>query len=261
MEIIKEKISIICCTYNCESNLPLFIDSVRSQTSDKYELIIIDGGSTDNTIKVINSNRDIVDKFISEPDEGIYDAWNKGIRLATSNWICFVGSDDLLRPYFVETYCNVISAPSETNVEYISSKVNYFNNTNRSLRILGKPWIWNRFRRQMTTAHVGSLHHIHLFKDVGLYDVNYKIVGDYELLLRKGIHLNTTFVDSVTIDMKAGGVSLSLAALKERFKAHTNTAKMLFFEAMIYFLIGIIALFKFKIEILVDRWMNRISIT
>lgn len=246
-------ISIICATFNSQEVLPRFLRSVRDQTFMNFELIIIDGGSTDNTIKVINSNRDIVDKFISEPDEGIYDAWNKGIGMATSNWICFVGSDDLLRPYFVENYCKVIDSNKETEIDYISSKVNYFNDSNHSLRILGGPWRWSQFRKQMTTAHVGSLHNVDLFNRVGLFDINYKIVGDYELLLRKGQHLNTIFIDEVTIDMKAGGVSLSLEALKERFKAQVHTSQMLFIEAAIYFLMGALALFKLRIEIIINK--------
>lgn len=255
---MQEKISIICCTYNSESDLPLFLDSVKNQTSDSYELIIIDGASNDNTIDIINNNKDIVDKFISEPDQGIYDAWNKGIGLATSNWICFIGSDDLLRPYFVETYCNALLSNKIIDVDYISSKVNYFNNINSSLRILGSPWKWSQFRRQMTTAHVGSLHNTNLFKTVGFYNIDYKIVGDYELLLRKGKELNTFFINMVTADMKAGGVSLSVAALMERFKVHRRTLQMLFVEAFAYYLIGLLALFKFKIEMLFCEWRGKI---
>ena len=106
-------ISIICATYNSQHVLNHFLLSLRIQTNKEFELIIIDGDSKDKTLELINQNLDIISHYISEPDEGIYDAWNKGIKLAKHNWICFVGSDDLIRPNFIEIYVSTPVAECE----------------------------------------------------------------------------------------------------------------------------------------------------
>ena len=101
----------------------------------------------------------------------------------------------------------------------------------------------------MTTAHVGSLHHRNLFHEVGYYDIAYKIVGDYELLLRKREKLAANFIDQFTINMKAGGVSISYAAIKERFKAQRMTAKLNILVTGLLFLYGIFSLIKLKLRL------------
>ena len=241
-------ISIICATYNAQKTLDDFFSSVRNQTCKNYELIIVDGDSTDNTIAIIEKNRDIVSKYISEPDKGIYDAWNKGIKLATGDWLCFVGSDDVILPGFVEVYTNAISQ-MDYSVDYISSKVRYIDSNGKLLLTLGKDWIWDEFKNKMTTAHVGSLHNRSLLNEVGIYNINYKIVGDYELLLRKRDRLKTLFVDQVTVNMLAGGVSLTYQALVERRRAQRQTGKRSALSSWFIFFIGIFALLKLKLNV------------
>ena len=118
-------ISIICATYNAASTLHDFLSSVREQTCKDFELIIVDGASKDNTNKIINQNKDIISNYISEPDNGIYDAWNKGIKMASNDWICFVGADDMFLPDFVKIYMDAIEGNKHKDLDYISSKVNY----------------------------------------------------------------------------------------------------------------------------------------
>ena len=89
------KLSIITITYNCEKTIVKCLDSMISQTYDNIEYIIVDGGSTDQTLKIVESYSKIIDKLISEPDEGIYDALNKGIRISTGDVIGFLHSDDV----------------------------------------------------------------------------------------------------------------------------------------------------------------------
>lgn len=96
-------ISIITSTYNCTSTLNDTINSILNQSYINLEYIIIDGNSTDGTIDIIKSSeqkfqkKKIVFKWISEPDKGIYDAWNKGLDKVTGDWIVFIGGDDFLK--------------------------------------------------------------------------------------------------------------------------------------------------------------------
>ena len=89
------KLSIITITYNCQNTIARCLESISKQTFKSLEYIIVDGGSTDGTLKVIESYSKIIDKFISEPDEGIYDALNKGLSMATGDIIGFLHADDV----------------------------------------------------------------------------------------------------------------------------------------------------------------------
>ncbi len=249
MTLNKNKsISIICATYNAESYLKKFIDSLNNQTVKDFELIIIDGKSSDKTVDIIESNSSLITKYISEKDKGIYDAWNKGIKIANGNWLAFVGADDILNKDYVEIYLNSLKK-CPLNTDYISSKVNYINNNGKILKVLGETWKWDRFKYKMTTAHVGSLHNKRLFHEIGSYDINYKIVGDYELLLRKKEKLNTFFINKITLNMLADGMSLSFDSLIERRRAQLNTAKIRPFKANLLFLVGVLFLIKLKWKI------------
>ena len=88
------KVSIICVTFNSAETLLKTIESVSFQKFTNYEFIIIDGGSTDGTIEIIKDNLNVITNYISEPDKGIFDAMNKGVSLATGEWLYFIGSDD-----------------------------------------------------------------------------------------------------------------------------------------------------------------------
>lgn len=89
-------LSIIIATYNAGNTLNTCLTSIVEQKSSEIELLIIDGGSTDNTLDIAHSYGDKIDVLISEPDKGIYDAWNKGISYSTGHWIMFIGADDIL---------------------------------------------------------------------------------------------------------------------------------------------------------------------
>ncbi|MBP9970812.1 MAG: glycosyltransferase, partial [Paludibacteraceae bacterium] len=98
------KISIIIATYNASKTLNRCLDSIVSQKNSEVELIIIDGGSTDETLSVINSYSSDIDYVLSEKDNGLYDAWNKGIKAAKGDWIMFLGADDQLLSNALEKY-------------------------------------------------------------------------------------------------------------------------------------------------------------
>lgn len=199
-------ISIIIATYNDATTLPLAIQSILAQNAIGVEIIVIDGASSDGTSQLLKSYGKKISAWISEPDKGIYDAWNKGLELAQGEWIAFLGSDDILCPMAIHKYRRFIKCNPGLN--YISSRVR-LKCTDGSMRIIGGAWHWSIFRRHMNVAHVGSLHRRALFRMYGNFDSRLKVCGDYDFLLRVGEQLRSGFVNQVLVEMSAGGVSNS----------------------------------------------------
>lgn len=212
-------VSIITSTLNAGEHLRQTIQSIRRQNFRNYEYIIVDGGSTDSTIEIVEHSRDLSTTFISEPDTGIYDAWNKGLRLAKGKYIAFLGAGD---GYFENGLTSMVNcAMANPNAELISSRIVFIRN-GEMFRITGTAWSWGKFRHHMVTAHAGSLHSRALFEKYGIFDTSYKIAGDYELLLRAGKYLQTAYVNEVTVSMLWGGVS----QLNNRCFVESEAAKL-----------------------------------
>ncbi|MDT3367173.1 MAG: glycosyltransferase [Bacteroidota bacterium] len=212
------KISIIIATYNAQKRLGRCLDSILSQKTDDVELIIIDGGSKDQTRSIIEDYKSIVDYSISEKDDGIYHAWNKGVKIAKGDWIMFLGADDCLTPGAIRKIMQYLSSINYDECDYVSAKINYLDEQGQLIKIIGKAWCWIEFRNKMTVAHVGSLHSRMFFNEIGLFDTSYKICADYELLMRKKENLRACFMNEVIASMEFGGVSLSTAAIYETLK-------------------------------------------
>lgn len=203
---MKPFFSIIIATYNSERTLQRTLDSIILSDFKDYEIIIVDGLSSDATLDIIHKNNSFITNVISERDNGIYDAWNKGVRMSEGTWIMFVGSDDLLDSGALKNYYEFVQS-SQNDYNYVSSKVQLIDEKEKKLRVIGKSWNWRIFKRYMCVAHVGSIHHHTLYKIYGLYNPNYKITGDYEFLLRAGKNLRAGFFDITTAKMQIGGVS------------------------------------------------------
>jgi glycosyltransferase involved in cell wall biosynthesis len=229
-------ITIITATYNSEDVLENCIKSIISQTYKNIEYIIIDGASTDNTLAIINKYNANISKWISEKDTGVYDAWNKGVKLATGEWIMFVGSDDFLYPDALENYFNFLSESKE-QFEFISAKMRIIDENKQTVRTLGNAWAWEKSRKIFNIAHPGSLHSASLFKKIGIFDSKYKICGDYDLLLRSGKHFKTGFMDKVILEMSLGGLSDSSKVLFESNRVIRNTGGVNFFQAGLIFVL------------------------
>lgn len=233
-------VTIITATYNAEKYLEETIISVLGQTYGNIEYIIIDGGSNDSTLDILEKYSSKISYWLSEPDQGIYDAWNKAISLARGEWICYVGADDILLPDAIQNYANFINSNEGEPFEFICSVVELVNDQLKFIRKKGKPWDWNSFRVFMTVAHVGSLHHISLYEKYGKYDTNYKIAADYEFLLRPKSNLKAAFLHKVTAKMRLSGYSNStIAVFKETLNAKILTASRLKISCLIEYYIAV----------------------
>ncbi|MDY6793332.1 MAG: glycosyltransferase family 2 protein [Thermodesulfobacteriota bacterium] len=249
----KPLVSIITAVFNGEKFLSQTIESILNQTYKHIEFIIIDGESTDGTTDIIRNYQDHITCWISEPDEGVYDAWNKGVNLAKGQWLAFVGGDDILNPDAVESYINFILKSGAPDLEYVSSKAELVDDQLNFQRIIGKPWKWKNFLKFNNLVHVGSFHHQRLFQKYGRYDCGYHIAGDYEFLMRPGQHLNAAFMDMVTVKMRSSGISQNKNALYETMQVKIHTGGR---DKMLSFLEFCYSLLKFRLKRFVDRVIN-----
>ena len=223
--------SIITATYNSDKTLETTIQSILSQNYKDFEFIIIDGKSNDNTLDIIKKYESIFKEsglkyqWISESDSGIYNAWNKGLKLVTGKWVAFLGSDDIYLDGALEKYAGVVELNPQ--VDFIHSKVKLMSK-GKAKFIVSDKWNWNQFKRYMKIAHVGSFHNTAYFEKYGSYNEDYKIAGDYEMLLRAKNNLSTVFFDHFTAEMNDGGVSNNnvLRVFREVKKAKISTARI-----------------------------------
>lgn len=223
MHTTQPKITIIVAVYKGIKTLQQCIDSIANQIYLNKELIIIDGGSDDGTKELLKKNKDNISYWISEPDSGIYDAWNKGLKQATGDWISFLGADDVFLPGALQAYADFILQHQDMHLDYVSSKVNLIGSGSKLIRTIGKPWGWPSFSRYMSVAHVGSMHNKMLYEKYGFYDTTYKICADYELLLRPRSKIKAGFINVPTVNMSIGGASDGAAAFDETRRAKINS--------------------------------------
>ena len=193
--------SIITINYNNRDGLRKTIESVVSQSYKDFEYIIIDGGSTDGSRVIIEEYADRIDYWVSEPDKGIYNAMNKGIREAHGEYLNFMNSGD----YFYNE--NVLSNTlPHLNADIVTGKSINEDFSARPFHVSANPTMIQFFKN--TVDHQASFIARKLFED-SLYDENYKIVSDWKFYIEKIIFQNCSFsLMPVTIAIfQNGGIS------------------------------------------------------
>lgn len=204
------KISIITATYNSGSTLRDTIRSVLSQSYPDIEYIIVDGGSKDNTLEIVNEYKDKISKVISEPDKGIYDAMNKGICMATGDIVGILNSDDFFTSGNVVE--NIVKAFKSNDIDAVFGDIHFVkpDNLNKSVRYYSssifRPAL---FRFGFMPAHPSFYVKRTCYEKYGLYDLNYKIASDYDLLIRF-LYVNKITYKYLNMDfvtMRVGGAS------------------------------------------------------
>jgi len=169
----RPRITIITVCYNAEKDIEESITSVINQTYDNYEYIIIDGGSNDRTIEMIKRYEDFITCWVSEKDEGIYDAMNKGIDRASGEWLYFLGSDDCLAG---ENVLSDIVNKLDSSIALAFGDVCYDEGRCFRSRINWRILFTN------TVHHQGAFYNSFLFNTFR-YNKQLKILGDYDLNL------------------------------------------------------------------------------
>ena len=204
------KITVIIASLNAGSTLQRCLDSICNQSHKNYEIVVMDSGSKDGTVDILERNAHRLVYWESEPDKGVYDAWNKALDHATGEWICFLGVDDYfwssdvlekLMPHLGKAY-------PESLVVY--GKVAYVNKMGEFLDTIGEPWekVAEKFKQTMPLPHPGLMHHREIFEKHGKFDSSFRIAGDYEFLLRELKEGSAVFVpDVIVVGMQMGGAS------------------------------------------------------
>jgi len=213
------KVSIITVVFNNKENLRKTIDSVRNQKYNNLEYVVIDGASTDGTLDVINSNKDIINYFITEKDNGIYDAMNKGLKASTGDYVWFMNAGDI--PAEDDILNKVFAEVKDADVYYGDTEMvddSGHSYGKRTLKIPPKELNWEKMIDGMLVSHQSMIAKRSLCEE---YDVNYRFVADIDWaikLLKKSTRvINTNLILSKFL---IGGYSrrYTMKSLKERFR-------------------------------------------
>ena len=205
-------LTIITICLNAESTIYSNIGSSNKQTYKNFEHIFIDGNSVDRTTSIINDSADINYQLISEKDDGIYHAMNKGLELAKGDYIMFLNADDIFDND--DVLRNLVNAAVHSSADIIISNIRYVdrNDLNRVIRI------WKTARYSLSKLkygwmppHPGTLIRRTLINNVGGFNQNYRISGDYDLLVRifKTKDPKVRITNIYSTKMRTGGASNS----------------------------------------------------
>lgn len=206
-------ISIITITFNSATTLRDTIQSVLSQSYPNIEYIIIDGASKDDTVGIIKEYEPRFNgrmHWISEPDKGLYDAMNKGIRMATGDIVGIINSDDFY--HRTDVIAKVAEAFQEMGIQAIYGDVRFINSNNldKTVRYYSsKNFSAKLFRYGFMPAHPTFFTYRKYFEEFGYYKTDYKIAADYELLIRflYTHRLRSKYLPLDFMKMRTGGTS------------------------------------------------------
>lgn len=204
------KVSLLTVCYNSAATVADSIKSVRSQDYKDVEYIIVDGNSNDGTKEIIKANNDLIDKWISEPDKGIYDAMNKAIKMATGEVVGILNSDDFYSSSNVIS--QVAKAFNDSSVDAVFGDLVFVdpNNLKKVVRRYSSAkWSPEKFARGFMPAHPTFFVRRKYYEQIGLFKTDYKIAADYELLIRfLYVHkLKYKYLPLNMVTMRKGGVS------------------------------------------------------
>jgi len=200
-------ITVVTICYNSEKYIEETILSVINQSYSNFEYIVIDGGSTDGTIGIIKKFESNIDSWISEKDNGISDAFNKGISLSHGEWIIFINSGDKFASDSVLEIVYPQLVENKTS-DIICGKIDLYRSDGSKIKSYGGVYNRKQFEIENTVPHQAIFHSKDYFLKYGLFDENYKYAMDYELMLRKN-NIHIYFIDTVISIMLAGGKSQS----------------------------------------------------
>lgn len=204
------KVTIVIATYNSEKTLVTALDSVLNQTFQDWECLVVDGASTDGTLDIVKRyvNSDNRFRYISEPDKGIYDAFNKGWRNAAGEWVMYLGSDDKLTP----DGTNALMSVQAKDEAIVSGSILLVKPDGSIKRWKSKGYIGNHQAKMTRRA---------LLEKFGGYDLHYKICADLDFHVRlKNAGCKVINIDDDIAYFIMDGVSSKLSGIFVQFKEH-----------------------------------------
>jgi glycosyltransferase involved in cell wall biosynthesis len=216
-----KKLSVITVTYNAEHTLERTLKSVREQTYPAIEHIIVDGNSNDGTVALIHRYENERLKWISEPDKGLYDAMNKGIKMATGDYLCFLNAGDTF--YDTDTVQKIFASIDENHspdILYGETAIVDDNGRFLHMRRLQAPknLTWKSFKHGMVVCHQAFIVKRELVEP---YDLSYRFSADFDWCIRmmkKAKNIYNT--DLILVDYLNTGMTTAnrKASLRERYR-------------------------------------------
>ncbi len=192
--------SIITPVYNSGSKIEKTINSVWSQRRDLFEYIIVDGGSTDETLKAIEKYKDEV-QLVSEPDAGVYDAMNKGIALASGKYLYFLGAGDSLRPFALE---NIKPLMPRGELNFVYGNVYWESHA----MIYGGEFTKSRLKT-FNINHQAVFYERKIFEVIGKFELRFKVLADYVFNIKcfGNGEIKRKYIDYVVANFEGDGIS------------------------------------------------------
>jgi len=221
-ELYGPKITIITACYNSEKTIEQTIQSVLNQTYDNIEYIVIDGASTDGTMEIVEKYRDRIDIIVSEEDDGVYDAFNKGIKVATGDFINFMNADDYFSTSEIieEIACHI---EEHKGVLMIHGNVRAFDERTGHWHFRGGQLILDDFEKGKMCPHQSVFTHKKLFEEFKGFDLKYKILADVDFTIKcfKNYEEKIIYIPIEIACFRLGGLS---NALRHEKNMHTENA-------------------------------------
>lgn len=204
------KISIITVCYNSEATVRDTVESVLSQEAVEVEYIVVDGGSSDQTVGILEGYRGGISQLVSEPDDGIYDAMNKGIAMSSGDIVGLLNADDFYANSHV--LADVVAAFADPSVDAVYADLDYVDAEDvadvvRKWR--SSPYENGAFRSGWHPAHPTLFVRRSVYRSYGYFDLSLPIAADYEFMLRamERHRIKSLYLPKVLVKMRAGGAS------------------------------------------------------
>lgn len=230
MRDLKPLISIITVVYNCEQTIERTILNVIKQDFENYEFIIVDGGSTDNTLNILKKYENQITKWVSESDKGIYDAMNKGVKMANGEWINFMNAGD---EFAVLNFTSLLEAMQNEEFAVIYGDVIIKNEEGNFSLDKARPI--NEMNYLLNFCHQSSFVRRKVLLD-NPFSLNYKISSDYDFFLKIFIkNYKFSYIDKPISIFELGGISTGISKkyLKERLLIISSTHQT-FYDKLIF---------------------------
>lgn len=201
-------ISIVTIAYNSAKTIADTIASVRAQQYPGLEYIVIDGGSTDGTLAILEANHDLITSWVSEPDKGIYDAMNKGVARATGEIVGIVNSDDFLEPGALAAVAEAAAAHPEADLFVGNIRVLLDDQGREAFESKPRQDVMGDRFKSIPVPHPATFVRRRVYEELGGFDTRYRVSADYEFILRcLKADKQFVFLDRILSNFRAGGAS------------------------------------------------------